>query len=126
MGCRITILLVDDDDNMRLLMRKIIERVHPMWRVVEAQNGLEGLEYARSAHPDVIVLDYRMPMMNGYEVAERLQQIPETRHIPLILSTSENTEVSHMVQLCELCQAILPKPFSRKAVETALRSVIAD
>ena len=66
-------LIVDDDDDMRFLLRTIIEAANEGLSVAgEAANGEVGLSSWRDTHPDVILLDQRMPGMTGLEVAEAI------------------------------------------------------
>lgn len=121
----LTVLLVEDNNDLRELMRYFIETSYPGWQVLEAHNGLDGIEIARSALPDVIVVDYNMPVMDGYAMAVTLQQWPETRQIPLILNSGEAEDNPHLRQLHAMCLAVLRKPFSHRDVEAAFRHVLA-
>lgn len=117
MNQQTTVLIVEDNEILREAMRDLLQAIHPDWQVVEAGNGLEGIELAQRAQPDVIVLDFNMPIMNGYEMALRLQQKPETSHIPLILNSSEDADNPLIVRLHAMCQAVLKKPFSLRDIE---------
>jgi two-component system, chemotaxis family, chemotaxis protein CheY len=66
-------LIVDDDDDMRFLLRALIERANEGLQVVaEAAGADEAIEQWRAVHPDVIVLDHRMPGRSGLQVAEEI------------------------------------------------------
>ncbi len=120
---QMTVLLVEDNEMLREAMRDLLEALHPNWQVVEAENGLQGIELAQRAHPDVIVLDFNMPVMNGYEMALRLQQRPETSQIPLILNSSEDVNNPFIVRLRAMCRTVLKKPFSLGDIEHAFSDV---
>lgn len=120
---QLTVLLVEDNEMLREAMRDLVEALHPDWQVVEAGNGLQGIELAQRAHPDVIVLDFNMPIMNGYEMALHLQQRPETCRIPLILNSSEDVNNPFIVRLRAMCRAVLSKPFSLGDIEHAFSDV---
>jgi len=120
---QMTVLLVEDNEMLREAMRDVLEALHPDWQVVEAENGLQGLELAQRAHPDVIVLDFNMPVMNGYEMALWLQQRPETSQIPLILNSSEDANNPLIVRLRAMCRTVLNKPFSLGDIEHAFSDV---
>jgi CheY-like chemotaxis protein len=82
----VTVLVIDDEDPIRLLLRANLE-----WagiRVLEAPDGLSGLEVARSELPDLILLDVLMGGLNGWEVADRLQDDPRTGATPVIFLTA--------------------------------------
>jgi CheY-like chemotaxis protein len=112
-----TVLLVEDNEVLREALRDLLEALYPDWYVVEAENGLQGVELARRTTPDVIVLDFNMPVMNGYEMALHLRQQPETSQIPLILNSSEDTNNPFIVRLRTMCRAVLAKPFSLHDIE---------
>ena len=66
-------LIVDDHEIVRTGLREIIEQ-HSGWKVTgEASNGMQGLELARAKTPDVIIVDYSMPVLNGIEVCRRIK-----------------------------------------------------
>lgn len=79
------VLVVDDDEAIRALLRfKLEER---WYYVMEAADGEEALEIARSRQPDIILLDIEMPGLDGYQVLKQLKKDPELRPIPVILVT---------------------------------------
>jgi two-component system, sensor histidine kinase and response regulator len=76
------ILIVDDTpDNLRLLSSTLMERGYKVRSVI---NGAMALMGAQAAPPDLIMLDIKMPDMDGYEVCQRLKENPQTREIPVI------------------------------------------
>ncbi len=80
---RIRVLVADDHEVMRLGIRNLLE-VQPGWSVcAEANNGQEALEKTVQYHPDVIIMDISMPVMNGLEAASRITK--EHPQIPVIL-----------------------------------------
>jgi DNA-binding response OmpR family regulator len=80
------VLVVDDEAPIRLLCRVNLEAEG--MQVLEAADGLAGVEAARAERPDVILLDVMMPGMDGWQVAERLVEDDTTNHIPLIFLTA--------------------------------------
>ena len=76
------ILLVDDNSTVRLAVRSMFE-ANGYWICGEAVNGKEAVERAQELHPDLIVLDLSMPVMNGLEAAHILSRMMPT--VPLIL-----------------------------------------
>ena len=82
---------------------------------VEAENGQKGIELAQRTRPDVIVLDFNMPVMNGYEMALHLQQRPETSRIPLILNSSE--DVNNHVIAGDAQSPLNTQPLADKVIE---------
>ncbi len=119
-----TILIVEDNAILREMLCDLLQAVHPDWRIVEAQNGLEGLNLAQCTQPDLILLDFNMPVMNGYELALNLQSRPETSSIPLILNSAEDADHPLIMRLRTMCQAVLGKPFSLREIERIINSIL--
>ena len=80
------VLVVDDEPATRLLCRVNLEAEG--MEVIEAGDGITGLEMARSEHPDVVLLDVMMPALDGWGVAEELLKDPKTAGIPIIFLTA--------------------------------------
>jgi DNA-binding response OmpR family regulator len=80
------VLVVDDDAPIRLLCRVNLEA--EKMEVIEAVDGASGLERAKEERPDVILLDVMLPRMDGWQVAERLLEEPDTADIPIVFLTA--------------------------------------
>jgi two-component system sensor histidine kinase/response regulator len=87
-----TILIVDDDDIVRDIMRAELE--DEGFTVVEAADGLDALTVCRDTLPDLLVIDVVMPRMDGYELCEALRQQPETAYVPILMATGLEGEPS--------------------------------
>jgi CheY-like chemotaxis protein len=85
-GGRKRILIVDDDEAFRYMIRHVIDKTR--FDVIEAGDGEQGIETARQEHPDLIVLDLQMPKRDGFAALQDLRVDPETRLIPVVISTS--------------------------------------
>jgi CheY-like chemotaxis protein len=81
------VLVVDDEETFRYVVRHIVAS-EPEYELIEARDGSEGLIRTRRDRPDVLILDLQMPVMNGHEVLRELAADPQTRNIPVIISTS--------------------------------------
>jgi CheY-like chemotaxis protein len=82
----VRILIVDDEADIVSTVQYRLEFCG--FDVITASNGKEGLEKAANEKPDIILLDIRMPVMNGHEVLERLKSYPELKDIPVIMLTA--------------------------------------
>jgi two-component system, cell cycle response regulator DivK len=80
-----TILLVEDNEMNRDMLAQRLERKGHC--VITAQDGAEGYYLARSKSPDIILMDISLPVMNGWEVTQRLKSDAATRRIPIIALT---------------------------------------
>jgi len=81
------ILAIDDSKTIRLIVAKAFKPFD--CTVLEAENGVAGLAVASREKPDLILLDYTMPVMDGFEVLERLRSDPELRATPVVMLTAE-------------------------------------
>ena len=79
----VRILIADDDKNILLLLRRLLEN-HPSWRICgEAHEGREAIDKAAQLKPDLIILDLAMPVMNGLQAGEQLSRL--NPNLPLLL-----------------------------------------
>ena len=87
-----------------------------------ASNGREALELARQHLPDLILLDVRMPYLNGHQVARSLMSSPETSDIPIVIITATSGN-SNQIDLEKICQGYLHKPVSRSQLVEVLQNI---
>src|ERR1700686_2509117 len=81
-----TILVVDDLSANRQVLVTLLRHHGP--RLIEAADGREGLAAAHVEHPDLVITDVLMPVMDGYEFVRQLRFDPRTRGIPVVFSTA--------------------------------------
>ncbi|MGI9321224.1 MAG: putative bifunctional diguanylate cyclase/phosphodiesterase, partial [Thiogranum sp.] len=79
------VLVVDDDVASRKLMRKTLLREG--FEVIEAENGAQALAVFDEQHPDIVLLDVEMPIMDGFTACEKLRRRPRADHIPVLMVT---------------------------------------
>ena len=82
------ILIVDDVVSNVLLLKVLLKNLN--YQIATANDGLQALSAVETEKPDLILLDVMMPGLNGFEVAEKLKENPETRDIPIIFLTALN------------------------------------
>jgi diguanylate cyclase (GGDEF)-like protein len=116
-----TILVVDDVAANLQVVVSILEAEH---RVVTATDGETALELAVAEEPDLVLIDIRMPGMNGYELCGRLKQDPATRNIPVIFVTGmdEEREEARGLELGAI--DYITKPLSRPILLARVRNHI--
>jgi CheY-like chemotaxis protein len=77
------IMIVDDLKEMRNMIHLMLRD----WTVIDAENGEQAVELARTERPDVILMDYNMPFMNGIDACRIIKTDPETEEIPVLIYT---------------------------------------
>ncbi len=106
------ILLADDELRLRKVV--VLHLKKAGFDVVEANNGKQALEFAKTQNPDVIVLDIMMPEMDGITACKEIRKLPEHKDTPIIMLTAKAT--SDDIQMGKEAGAneYLTKPFSPK------------
>lgn len=82
------ILVVDDEPGITTMIAKAIKTAHPEYEIAEAQDGFRAGTLLATLTPDVVVLDLRMPAMDGYEVCKMIKAQESTRHCEVIAITA--------------------------------------
>jgi two-component system, cell cycle response regulator DivK len=91
-------------------------------RAVLAADGQEALAAVRQEHPDLIILDLMMPVLDGFAVAQQLKGDPDTAPIPIIALTAMARQQDEEAALRAGCDAFVAKPFDLETVEAAIRA----
>lgn len=113
-------LVVDDSKAIRQIERKYLEELG--YFVLEASNGEEALKVLQE-NPDIvlILLDWHMPVMNGYEFLKKLRSMEEYSHIKVMMVTTENQQKSVIDALMAGANEYLMKPFDKEMLETKIK-----
>lgn len=114
------ILVIDDEESLREMVRMALGQKG--FEVIEAENGLVGVEKARKELPDLILCDVNMEKMDGYLTLSVLRTEPPTTGIPFILMTglADNAGMRHGMELG--ADDYLPKPFTIEALYAAVEA----
>lgn len=118
------ILIVDDNAALRLVLSEFLTLNYPSAIILQAEDGVEGLTLAETERPDLILLDARMPYMNGSQVAQKLRQQSITKHIPIVAISAEREDYLIVTRLREIANAILLKPFSAEEMFAVIDKVV--
>ena len=116
------ILLVEDNDNNRLLVRDVLQASG--YRVVEATSAEDGLRMAAEQQPALILMDIQLPGMNGIEALRRLRADPGTRAIPVIAVTASAMTQDRRQIMAAGFDGYQPKPISVKGFLQAVREIL--
>jgi len=104
----LTVLIVEDDRDIREILR--ITLAAAGYRVIEAENGLDGLQAARQHEPDAILMDMSMPLMDGCQCTRKIRQNSRLATIPIIACTAYNRWEWRGKAILAGCTDFLPKP----------------
>jgi DNA-binding response OmpR family regulator len=118
-----TVLVIDDEAPIRLLCRVNLEAEG--MHVLEAADGLSGLEKARTETPDVVLLDVMMPMLDGWTVLRKIRSNRAVSDVPVIVVTGLGAEAAAHESGRLGVATILHKPILPSQVMTAVREVFA-
>lgn len=102
------VLVVDDQDDALQLIEDILSEYGA--KVHLARNGAEGLSLARQIMPKFIISDIAMPVMDGWEMADKLKNDPHTQHIPIIALTAYSDAEDRKMAMSKGFHNYLPKP----------------
>lgn len=118
---RKTILVVEDHPDMR---QYIIKAIEADYRVLEAENGAQGIERALKNKPDMIISDVMMPELNGFQLCAQLRKNVETSHIPIVLLTAKAAESNIVEGLDKGADDYILKPFSNAVLLSRINNLI--
>jgi two-component system chemotaxis response regulator CheY len=123
---QLRVLVIDDNAFMRKMVRSLLNNIG-VKKVYEAADGIAGLEQIRAVAPDVIVLDWEMPLLNGPELVRivRSPGVFPMPDIPIIMLTAHG-ERSRIIEAVRIgVNEFLCKPVSAKALTDRLISILA-
>ena len=121
-GRATTILVAEDDDDNRFVMRTLLELRG--YSVVEAANGQEAIEIAERGEPDLILMDLKMPVLNGL-AATRLIRQRQRRRVPIVALSAYDPTQHRAVAMAAGCDDYALKPVDYERLETIIESLLA-
>ena len=123
-GAPATILVAEDDEDNRLVMKMLLELRG--YRVVVAANGHEALEQAAREQPDLILMDLRMPQLNGLATARALRQheLPRLQRVPIIALSAYDPSQHRNVALAAGCNEYVTKPINYELLEQLIKELL--
>jgi two-component system phosphate regulon response regulator PhoB len=117
-----TVLVVDDDAAIREMVRLVLERNG--FVVTEARGSGQAREELASRTPDIILLDWMLPGLSGYEFIRSLRNRPDLRDIPVIMLTARDREQDKIAALEAGADDYVSKPFSVKELIARIKAVL--
>lgn len=116
------ILVADDDNNVLFLISEILTRQN--YEVLQAVNGDQALQEAASLHPDLIVLDIMMPVIDGIEVCRRIKSSTETKDIKIIMLTAKTSGKDIEAGMSAGADHYMTKPFRIAELTAKIKDLV--
>lgn len=117
------ILVIDDSNVIRNMVRDMLPKGN--FEVLEAKDGLQGFNLIRQERPNLIMLDFLLPKMSGWEVFQQIQVQPDLQAIPLVLMSGRKEEVTEKLQEPFEYFEFVQKPFDQRELIEAIKSAMA-
>jgi CheY-like chemotaxis protein len=118
------LLLVEDNEDNRTIYSTLLR--HLGYQVIEAEDGVQAIELARSEHPDLILMDISIPEMDGWEATRVLRGDPSTQSIPIVALTAHALEDDRERAAEVGFSSYLAKPIEPRAVVAEIRRLIGQ
>ena len=118
------ILVVEDTEDNRQIIRDLLSSVG--YELIEAVDGAEGVAMAQSEHPDLILMDIQLPVIDGYEATRRIRAIPDLVKVPIIAVTSYALSGDEAKTRAAGCDGYVAKPFSPRQLLAKIREFLPD
>jgi two-component system, OmpR family, phosphate regulon response regulator PhoB len=116
------VLIVEDEAPLVTLLRYNLEKEG--FQVCEAGDGEEALIQIAERQPDIVLLDWMLPLVSGIEVCRQIRRSPQTRQLPVVMLTARGEEVDRVRGLDSGADDYIAKPFSLRELTARLRAVI--
>jgi two-component system cell cycle response regulator DivK len=105
---RPVVLVVEDFEDNRFMMRRLLEMSG--YRVVEAVNGNQAVEFAASERPDIILMDLSLPQLDGLAATRRIREREGSRRVPIVAVSAHDSADFHSEALSAGCDEYVTKP----------------
>jgi DNA-binding response OmpR family regulator len=119
MNARLRILVIDDEEDIRMLLRELLERAG--YSVDEAADGKTGLRQLYANAPALVILDVSMPDMDGYQALERIRDLSD---VPVLMLTARTQELEKVRGLSAGADDYVAKPFGRQELLARVQALL--
>ena len=122
-GSSRTVMVVEDYDDTRYFLKRILEKKG--YRVLEAVNGQEAVEIAKTEHPDLILMDLDLPILDGIGATQHLRQHDATKSVPIVAVTAYPMSYTRVKAFAKGCNEYLSKPIDFDELDKLLTRYVA-
>ena len=119
---RIRVLIADDEPNQLELLS--FNLMQAGFEVIRADNGQDALDKARDEKPDVMIVDWMMPLMSGVDVCRQLRADSDTRFLPIIMLSARGEEGDRTLGLDNGADDYMAKPFSPRELISRIKALL--
>ncbi len=116
-----TILIVDDSPTERHVLNDLLSKAG--FQVIASDNGEDAIRKAKTALPDLILMDVVMPGLNGFQATRAISRDPDTRKIPIIMCTSKSQETDKIWGMRQGARDYVVKPVNRDELLTKIAAL---
>lgn len=117
------VLVVEDTDDNRQIVRDLLSTTG--YDLIEAVDGIAGVQAAKDTRPDLILMDMQLPGMDGYSATRAIKSDESLRHIPIIAVTSYALAGDEEKTRAAGCEGYIAKPFSPRVLLKLIRSFLS-
>ncbi len=116
------ILVVEDQEDNRQILRDLLTSAD--YEMIEAGDGEAGVNAAKAARPDLILMDIQLPIMDGYEATRRIKADPDLKSIPVIVVTSYALSGDEAKARAAGCDSYVTKPYSPRQLLAKIKEYL--
>lgn len=117
------ILIVDDEPNIVLAIEFLLQREG--YHTEKAFDGLQALEMVADFQPDIVILDVMMPGMSGFELGQKIRQMPALEHTKIIFLTAKGTQRDKQTGYASGAEVYMIKPFDNEELVSTVKEMLA-
>ncbi|HYA17602.1 MAG TPA: response regulator [Bryobacteraceae bacterium] len=121
----IDVLIVDDSAAIRRILQRVLRQTDlPLGEIKEAGDGAEAIEILEKSDVGLILSDINMPKMDGLEMLARIREMPQARHVPVIMITTEGGQGKVMEAVQLGATGYVRKPFTAEQIKEKLAGIV--
>jgi len=117
-------MVVEDFEDNRFMMRRLLEMSG--YHVLEAINGEEAIRIAEQEHPDLILMDLSLPLLDGLAATRRIRERDSLRNVPIVAVSAHDTADFHAEALAAGCNDYVTKPIDFDQLEALLHRLLPE
>lgn len=117
------IMVVEDYDDTRLLLKQALEGLG--YSVLEASNGQEAVDLAGREHPDLILMDLDLPILDGIAATQRIRQQTDLEKVPIVAVTAYPMSYTHVKAFAKGCDEYMRKPIDISDLASVVRRYLS-